>query len=633
MRFRELLPIILLVAGFAAGLLGGLILRPLPLTTTVTETLTRTVIVSFAGTMEEKSSWYTVTTTITITPLDSDGDGIPDLDENRYGTDPAKPNYLLAYALRKIPENEALRFKNVENFNESSKGLVDLYAKLSQDKKESKDVAELLNGILSDNIVDNLEKNLFDDKFVNPSLPSIDNLNWTPTRENLDKIYDINITFAARDDKTPIAYAELHFIPVEYYYMIEKYRMRPEDYPKVFPPDEERALILTPVDGKFDSLEEKFSVPIKDIVGGREYKIVALVGDLAGNKKMIEMRIPYIRQFENIAETDDILVGAFYYPWYNRNDPWFRFWFNETEWELLGYELSPLLGHYNSNDPIVISKHIDWATGHGIDYFLVSWGYAGGPGGFNDMVLKTLLENQLVGQIRFAILYESGGRLIKKEGEFNLTDSTNKNKLINDFNYLAKTYFSHPSYLEVKGGKVVFFDASRFFVGDVQDTLKLLREAIKVHKLYLICDALGNFLPPTDPRMMELLKSFDAFSADDMWANNYGDPDARRNFVSYIDKTLELWKLHTNAYNHDMIPSINPGWEPYLYLKLYPDFNAPFLERDTYRYGELLSIALKYGRHIIIGHFNEFFTHNHVEPDTKDGFAYLETLKKMLVKE
>ena len=280
-----MLSIILLIAGFAAGLLGGLILRPLPLTTTVTETLTRTVIVSFAGTMEEKSSWYTVTTTITITPLDSDGDGIPDLDENRYGTDPAKPNYLLAYALRKIPENEALRFKNVENFNESSKGLVDLYAKLSQDKKESKDVAELLNGILSDNIVDNLEKNLFDDKFVNPSLPSIDNLNWTPTRENLDKIYDINITFAARDDKTPIAYAELHFIPVEYYYMIEKYRMRPEDYPKVFPPDEERALILTPVDGKFDSLEEKFSVPIKDIVGGREYKIVALVRDLAGNKK------------------------------------------------------------------------------------------------------------------------------------------------------------------------------------------------------------------------------------------------------------------------------------------------------------------------------------------------------------
>jgi len=90
----------------------------------------------------------------------------------------------------------------------------------------------LLDNIFSDNRVDEIEKNLFDNRFVNPSLPSIDNLSWNPTRENLDKIYDINVTFIARDDKTPISYAELHFIPVEYYYMIEKYGMKAEDYPK-----------------------------------------------------------------------------------------------------------------------------------------------------------------------------------------------------------------------------------------------------------------------------------------------------------------------------------------------------------------------------------------------------------------
>jgi hypothetical protein len=69
--------------------------------------------------------------------------------------------------------------------------------------------------------------------------------------------------------------------------MIEKYGMRPEDYPKVFPPDKERDIILTPVDGKFDSLEERFLVPIKDIVGGREYRIVALVRDSAGNERIV----------------------------------------------------------------------------------------------------------------------------------------------------------------------------------------------------------------------------------------------------------------------------------------------------------------------------------------------------------
>jgi hypothetical protein len=78
---------------------------------------------------------------------DSDNDGIPDYKEREYGTDPNKPNYLLAYALKKLPENEALRFKNVENFNESSKGFVDLYSSLSQDKRNSKEVNMILDNI------------------------------------------------------------------------------------------------------------------------------------------------------------------------------------------------------------------------------------------------------------------------------------------------------------------------------------------------------------------------------------------------------------------------------------------------------------------------------------------------------
>jgi len=203
------------------------------------------------------------------------------------------------------------------------------------------------------------------------SPPSIINLSWVPARENLDKIYDINVTFVARDDKSPIAYAELRFIPVEYTYMIEKYGMKAEDYPKVFPPDKERDFILTPIDGKFDSLEEKFSVPIKDIVGGREYRIVVLVRDSAGNERIVEVKTPYIRQFENIAKTDDIIVIADYYMWYG-GPPSYAAWRDFKTGEKLHIH-TPMLGEYDSGDPIVISKHIDWATGHGIDAFSISW--------------------------------------------------------------------------------------------------------------------------------------------------------------------------------------------------------------------------------------------------------------------
>jgi len=154
---------------------------------------------------------------------------------------------------------------------------------------------------------------------VDINLPEITSLDWTPTRVILDKVYDINVSFTAIDYENPIAYAELRFVPVEYYYMVEKYGMRPEDYPKVFPPDRERVFVLTPVDGKFDSLKEEFSVQIRDIVGGREYKIVALVKDLAGNEKIVEVKTPYIRQFENLGKElyeKGIIVAAHYYNWY-----------------------------------------------------------------------------------------------------------------------------------------------------------------------------------------------------------------------------------------------------------------------------------------------------------------------------
>jgi hypothetical protein len=312
-RARGLLPFVLFIVGLVAGLMIGRL--PGPSATTVTFRSVGTFTVT---------AWETLlqTTTTTTTPADFDGDGIPDQKEIEYGTDPGKPNYLFSYALRRLPESEALKFRYVEYFDEASKGLVDLYASLPQSKRGSVEVSELLDRILADNVVDRLERDLFEDRFVNPSPPSIVNLSWRPLRENLDKVYDIEVTFAARDDKTPIAYAELRFTPVEYHYMIQRYGMRPEDYPKVFPPDKERTFILEPVDGKFDGLEEAFKVQVKDIVGGREYRISILVRDLAGNRKTIEVKTPYIRQFENMAKSDDIIVGVLYLLWWGKDDNW-----------------------------------------------------------------------------------------------------------------------------------------------------------------------------------------------------------------------------------------------------------------------------------------------------------------------
>jgi hypothetical protein len=542
---------------------------------------------------------------------DSDNDGIPDYKEKEYGTDPNKPNYLLAYALKKLPEKEALKFKNVENFNESSRGFVDLYASLPQDKRNSEEVSELLNQILSDNRIDELEKNLFDDRFVNPTLPKIDNLSWVPVRENLDKIYDINVTFVAKDDKTPISYAELQFIPVEYTYMIEKYGMKPEDYPKVFPPDKERDIILTPVDGKFDSLEEKFSVPIKDIVGGREYRIVVLVRDSAGNEKIVEVKTPYIRQFENIAKTDDITVAALYLLWWGKDNNWANYKGN----------IFPLLGKYSSKDKIVINKHVDWATGHGIDVFIINWD---GPYGYQDDALKNyFLEADVVkrGDIKFGILYETHWRLKDSHPGWNLSDPENVNTLRNDLLYLNQNYFNKSFYFKINSRPFLFIWESKGIFGD----LSVITNLRKDYNVYIVSDHAHPEAHPTDifrdVKWGDAAKKFDAIM--DRWG-----------WERYPESDMERWLRFANENGLNFIPGASVGLS-YKYAPWsFP--NVPEIPRDPYLFEKRLLVAKKYIdpkiKMIFIPEFNNFFEEALVEPDSEYGFGMLLALKEVLEK-
>jgi uncharacterized protein YxeA len=605
---------ILLILGIVILLLGGTLIYYYSITITKT---TKTITIT-----ETK----TITTTIF---LDTDGDGIPNYKEREYGTDPNKPNYLLAYALKKLPENEALKFKNVENFNESSKGLVDLYSSLPENVKNSKDLNDLLSQILSDNIINELEKNLFYDKFVLPSLPLIFDLNWFPIKEKLDKIYDINVTFIAKDDDTPIAYAELRFVPIEYHYMIEKYGMRPEDYPKVFPPDNERIYVLTPVDGKFDNLEERFSVSINDIVGGREYKIVVLIRDLAGNERMTEIKTPYIRQFENIAKTDNIIVIADYYMWYG-GPPSYAAWRDETGKKLHTY--TAILGEYDSGDPIVISKHIDWATGHGIDAFSISWWTTGKDEKVNwyyeaDNILR-FLENPLSKDIKFLILYENNGRLrISNPNDppsrwiQDLDDPFNRQRIITDLYFIASNYFQHPSYLKIRGKPAVKFDYTIPFRGDITGVFAEVRSNLqkKGTDIYLINDLMGRSTGPYDvneynvdeSHFRKITEAFDCISG----SNFPGAYDEVQKDIQFVEKIYKTWREYADLHKKDFIPLVWPGHKT--------------LVRDPARLKGQIGLAEQFTTLNIffVSSFNEFITGSHIEPSVEEGFLYLDSLK------
>jgi hypothetical protein len=65
-----------------------------------------------------------------------------------------------------------------------------------------------------------------------------------------------------------------------------------------------------------------------------------------------------------------------------------------------------LLGKYDTLDEIVIAKHVDWATGHGIDAFLMNWN---GADKGSDENIKYIMETlkDFKGSPKIGILWGS----------------------------------------------------------------------------------------------------------------------------------------------------------------------------------------------------------------------------------
>ena len=454
---------------------------------------------------------------------------------------------------------------------------------------------------------------------VLPYFPLILNFAWKPTKVINDKIYDINVSFEVASPLSSLEEVEVMLIPVEYRYFITKYGMREEDYDKVFPKEEIRSVKIEPK--KLE--EEMFSVDFEDLKGGREYIVKARVKDVAGNEKTVEIKTPYIRQFENIAKADDIIVAVPYYLWYRRD---------LSNWKD-GHKYMPLLGEYRSDDPIVMSKHIDWATGYGIGVFLISWsGYESGDLKYFDENLNLLLKNPLSKDIKFGILYESIGRLKNSNPGWNLSDPENIEILDNDFSYLSKNYFNHPSCFRMDGKPLIYFYEGKGVFGNISQ-IKNLREK---YGIFLVSDHGHPKANPTDvfptshPQAVVWGEAAKMFNGITSWLGGY-DPNGNYlggNYENQIKIGFSKWESWAIENERKFIPSITPEFDS-RYVK-WGNPNSIPLYRSPELFIERLKIALnhiKNSKLLMIGTWNDFFESTTLEPSREYGFTYLELIK------
>jgi hypothetical protein len=77
----------------------------------------------------------------------------------------------------------------------------------------------------------------------------------------------------------------------------------------------------------------------------------------------------------------DMLVGAYYFPGWNKAEKWYCIAANPNVQH-------PLLGYYREGDPDAADWHIKWALEHGVSFFAFDFYTAGGS-----QMLETALDD------------------------------------------------------------------------------------------------------------------------------------------------------------------------------------------------------------------------------------------------
>jgi hypothetical protein len=283
-----------------------------------------------------------------------------------------------------------------------------------------------------------------------------------------------------------------------------------------------------------------------------------------------------------------------------------------------------------------MSKHIDWATGYGIGAFLVSWSGHEGDVKYFDDNLKLLLTNPLAKDIKFAILYETPGRLKDSHPGWNLSDPENVEILNKDFSYLSENYFSHPSYLKVKDKPLVYMYEGKGVFGDISQ-IKNLEEK---YNIFLISDhghPLANpqdVFPAGNPLAIVWEDAAKMFSGITSWLGGYS-PNGNYLGGSYetqISIGFSKWESWTLNNGRKFIPSITPEFDN---RYNWGNPNSIPLQRSPELFVERLKIALnhvKTSKIVIIGTWNDFFESTSLEPSREYEFTYLNLIKKIVNK-
>lgn len=373
------------------------------------------------------------------------------------------------------------------------------------------------------------------------------------------------------------------------------------------------------------------------------------------------------------GEKDSITVASYYFPNYHeddRNAAYFgKGW---TEWELVKKARPRFENHHQPNvpawgytdeaDPIQMAQKIDAAADHGIDVFIFDWYmYEDGPF-LNRCLDEGFLKAANSERLQFGLMWANHDWVdihpYRKGTEQKLLypGKVSPGRFDEICDDIVEEYFTKPNYWKIDG-KAYFsvYDVQKFVegFGSIEaaragmDRLRKKAVAAGLKGVHWNLVAWGNpVLPVENPpaNTAELIKmlGFDS-STSYVWIHHVVLPETQTDYNYVRDAYFEHWDKAKAGYGVPYFPNVTMGWDPSPRCDLDSEWEPvgyPFMNTIGNNTPENFRTALQMTRKklladpdgpriLTINCWNEWTEGSYLEPDTVNGMAYLDAVKKV----
>lgn len=368
-------------------------------------------------------------------------------------------------------------------------------------------------------------------------------------------------------------------------------------------------------------------------------------------------------------------VAVYYFPNYHadaRNEAFHgKGW---TEWELMqcarprfdGHDQPkiPLWGCEDEANPMVMAKKIDTAAGYGIDVFVFDWYWYDGP--YLERCLnEAFLQASNREKLKFALMWANHtwrdihpcNRAKSQNPDALYKWNSTRENIGEVWDYIIEKYLTQPNYWQVGGLPYFSIYAVNDFItrmGGAEATfevLEILRE--KARRVGLAGVHIGAILinnldkkhccgtcSPQDWVQKAGFSSYSHYNGMVLHFAELGFPiaDFERNLREYLDSVAKIVYEYPAVY----YPCVTTGWdssprtiqsETYD-LRAYPFM--PILEhkpekfaKSLFETAQMLKNRLPEEQILFINAWNEWTEGSYLEPDKKDGYAFLQAVKNL----